>query len=322
MFRPNEDASLPRTLQDSITRGECVAFIGSGVSCGCYDPWDKLVNDLCAWCGSDRKVSPESSAEDYQDAAEDAKQRDVDKYHAFLGNHFGRSINLTSPTYRALLSCPFKSYLTTNFDPLLKLEAEARKAEPLCRPGIMAYPHLDRQYIRDRTVYYLHGLIKERSVPTDGSIVLARSEFKDAYNHDSPLRNFLVSTLLEDPICFIGCRLRELREVLAVVKEQRTRRIDHLLKVTTAPIQPPVSYILLPYPYRTVVENNDGPTLDEDRMAEEDDFYGEFGITTHRYYTPTEEDHSALRRQFETLAGVRDISVDFGWNGGNQQYGI
>ena len=54
-------------------------------------------------------------------------------------------------------------------------------------------------------------------------------------------------------------------------------------------------------------------------MASEDKQYQEeFRIKTYRYFTPTDDDHSALRLAFEKLAKVRKVKVDYGWDGGNQ----
>ena len=73
MSWPVEPPELPPDLQQSIRNGQCVAYIGSGASAGCYDFWDKLVNNLCEHCGSTRRVSIESLSDEYLDAAEDAK---------------------------------------------------------------------------------------------------------------------------------------------------------------------------------------------------------------------------------------------------------
>lgn len=316
MRRPTEPL-LPPDLQDSIRSGKCVAFIGSGASVDCYGTWHELVNTLCERCDSKCRVFPDSSAGEHQDAAEDAKTRDIEQYHAFLGEHFGRPITITLPIYRALLSCKFKSYLTINFDPLL--DYEARCTSPQCRNKIMVYPHLDREHIRNRTIYYLHGLIQEHSVPTNGSIVLAHSEFKEAYAKESPLRTFLIPTLLGDPICYIGCRLRELQEVFSVVKEHREKRIRWIQQIPDRVIKPPTSYILLPYPI--VSREGDAPKLDEHIMASEDSQYDEYGIKTCRYYIRNKNDHSALKEEFERLAHIPKDSIDYGWEGGNQQYG-
>jgi len=312
-----EPPILPPELQESIRKGRCVAYIGSGASSGCYDPWDKLVNDLCAYCGSTCRVSTESSPDDYLDAAEDAKTSDVDKYHGFLGELFGRSVTLTNLIYRAMLSCNFKSYLTTNFDPLLA--HEARSANPVCRKELMVYPHLDRQHIEKRTIYYLHGLIPEHNVPVNGSIVLSRSEFERAYEHDSSLRTFLIQTLDDDPVCFVGCRLREppLCHILAVIRKHQADRMELQRGVELPPSRPPSRYILLPK--RVVIRGESRvPQSDQEAMDLEEEQYRKLGIHTLRYSAPTEDDHSTLRRAFEDLANLSKVQCDYGWDGGGQ----
>lgn len=146
-----ESLVLPSDLKESILAGRCVAYIGSGASNSCYLPWRELVTKLCEHCGSGAPRG--TSFDDLCGAAEDAKARDVDKYRGFLRCHFGRPIQQTNVIYHALLQCTFKSYLTTNFDPLLAYHARL-PGIPSCNRSVMWYPDdLPIGEIGNRTIY-------------------------------------------------------------------------------------------------------------------------------------------------------------------------
>ncbi len=324
MCRPVKQPLLPPDLQESIRNGKCVAYIGSGASAAEYGSWAAVVTNLYEYCfGCTRSVS---SPAEYLDAAEEAKNKDRNRYYDFLGKHFGRpalqeapgrSVTTTNLLYRALLACNFKSYLTTNFDPLLALWA--RSASPKCRDELMVYPRLDRQHIDKRTVYYLHGLIDRGKVPVDGSIVLSRSEFTEAYEPDSELKNFLISTLSEDPVCFMGCSLGEppLADVFQAIKKRQAKRVDLQARSTGRSCVPPLRYILLPT-WNVLQENSVRPESDIQRMRDEEERCREFGICIRRYSTPTENDHSVLRQEFEKLARLSELRYSYDWDGGSE----
>ena len=183
--RPRQHFALPPELVELIRQKKCVAFLGSGPSIGCYKDWPDLINHLCEQCGSERRVDFDSLADAYLDAAQDARDRDLDRYHKVLGERFGTRQEHINELYNAIVDLPFKSYVTTNLDP--KLGRAASRAQLRCRLPVMAYPNLDRAWINDRSVYYIHGFIHEGSVPVLRSIVLAKSEFEEAYDRHSNL---------------------------------------------------------------------------------------------------------------------------------------
>ena len=311
---------LPDELKDAILSENCVAFIGSGLSAGSYDSWPDLVNALCERCGSSAHVKRGSPSDALLDAAQAARDTNEGMYLSFLGEHFGRPARHAALLYDALLSLPFECYLTVNIDPLLALKARTAKI-PCDVDVIKAYPSLDRKAMRNRSIHYLHGLITEGSTPARGTIVLARGEFDAAYEDNSTVMNLLVPTLENDPVVFVGCRLREpvMSHVFSICKQHQQARLRAAVELGQPASNPPRRFILLPQP--AVRESEDTVNPQQSRAAvekaveKEEAYYGEMDIKS-VWYPASGGDHSELRVALERLAGLPEISPDYGWEGG------
>ena len=303
---------FPDDLKKVIQGKRCAAFIGSGPSTGCYHSWPDLVNALCERCGATSRVTRDSPSIALLDAAQDAKDSDAGAYHSYLGEHFGRPASQTALVYDALFSLPFDCYLTVNFDPLLALQC--RTAKLTCDTNVKHYPSLDRKMAR-RSIHYLHGLIREGSIPLPGSIVLSRDEFETAYADNSNLMNFLVSTLENDPIIFIGCRLQEpvMGRVFQICKTHQQTR----LTLAGPSSKPPTRFILLPEEYQIdavgAKSNRNPKDVEEERV-----FYESMDIRP-IWYPADGHDHSALRYAIEALAGLSEITPNYGWEEGGYE---
>ncbi len=300
---------IPPRLRETVLRQTCVAFIGSGISADSYPSWSDLVNKLCEYCGSDHCVRVGDPEEAYLDAAQDAKDSARDKYFSFLGETFGNSDRPASLTYDALLALPFESYLTVNFDPLLALKA--RTAHRPCAAEVCAYPSLDRRKMGNRSIHYLHGLINVGDIPIDGTIVLARDEFEAAYQDTSPLMDFLVPALENDPLIFLGCRLREpvMERVFRICKNRQRVRQD-LAARNMQPTSCPPRFIFLPRPEPT----SDGKLAlaeSRDHQVREEAHYRNMNIEPVWYNAPS-GNHSQLRHLLEDLAGLKRPIVKYG----------
>lgn len=302
---PAEQLALPQPLRDSINEGRCVVFVGSGASAGCYDPWHTLINSLCERCGSKLRVASDSLPDEFLAAAEDAKLCGDRAYYEYLGNYFGKPPTRTTLLYRALLALNFKSYLTTNLDRLLAIEAKSSSIA--CHPHIKAYPSLDRQFIGARCVYYLHGFIEQNQLPQPDSVVLARSDFDVAYADNSELMNFLIQALEHDPLCFVGCRLREppMKQVFGLRAQHQQRRLEQ----HNGP-PPPPQYILLSRP-EVHVDNQFNLEASQRDLDEQEQYYRSIGVTT-VWYSALDGDHYALQQAFEQLAELQSPTIDWG----------
>ncbi len=314
MERPTETNHLPQALRETILSEKCVAFIGSGASAGYYPSWPDLINTLCRRCGCDRRVSAGSPEADYLDAAEDAKTSNKRNYHAALLEEFARPVGPVPRIYNVLFYLHFSSYLTVNLDPLLA--TQSRWAREPCNDHIFAYPRLDRMQMQSRSVQYLHGMIAERQVTSPDTIVLARSEFNEAYCDNSPLMNLLIPTLVNDPIVFIGCLLQEpvMERVFRICKQHQMKRQQIIEDSGLARSEPPKRFIFLPEPTVITDEICDGQEIEQSEMHRQEEHYRSVDIAPVWYPAPG-GDHSKLCDMLEEIANLPKASPDYGWNG-------
>ncbi len=291
-----EQVKLDPRLARCIKKGECVAFIGSGLSNSVYCDWRTLITCLCNRCGVTRRPGKESSSDDLLDLAEEAKSAAPCKYYAVLHEKFGH-IGTTNPLYDILMRLNFKSYVTTNFDPLLA--HEARKPEH--NMSVEVYPSLSAANINRnprRTVFYIHGLIKEGATPAPMSIVLSRSEFHEAYR-GTTLSSFLEQLLTFHPVCFLGCTLDE--HPLKNVFEECSDIQSKIRGVHGGPC--PERFILLAEQEEVWVSTNDGSRTrdlseEQRRRDAEERQYEHLGIQIVRYFRKNDF-HSGLRHMLE-----------------------
>lgn len=313
MLESPEQLDLPQQLKDLILDKKCVAFVGSGLSAGCYLSWEKLVNDLCERCGSKCRVDEDSRSEEFLEAAQNAKNLAKDKYFAFLYETFGQPPSRTNLSYYTLLELPFHSYLTVNFDPLLAFAG--RRASRKCTT-LRKYPDLNPNAMGGRSIHYLHGLIEHGEALADGDIVLARDEFKTAYKDNGVLLSLLVSTLKHHPVVFVGCRLLEevWRLVTQICKIQQQELLEYFRRKNIGR-KPPQHFILVARPQ--VLDEDGKPNLSQSRakQKEEERRYLGMGIKP-VWYRALGSDHSQLWRALERLAELQPPKVSNSWEVG------
>jgi hypothetical protein len=315
MAQQGSTFQIPQAAREVIRSGKCVVFIGSGLSAGSYDSWSNLVNALCEHCGVNDRVSEDSPPDDLLDAAQRAKNQSEHLYLGFLGQHFGQPASHASLLYDALLALPFECYLTVNFDPLLALKG--RTARRRCTLPARAYPSLDRKHATARTIHYLHGIVQENERPAHGPVVLTRDEFDDAYRDNSNLMNFLLPTLENDPIVFVGCRLKEpaMARVFDICKEHQRERMAVAIKHGRPSSPPPKRFIMLPQPIVHARNGESDSELGRLAMQEQDQFYKSRDIEP-LWYVASGRDHSTLRLAFDRLADLPTVQPNYGWDGG------
>jgi hypothetical protein len=312
---PVENLEMPEAVRELIRKENCCLFIGSGLSAGSYDSWPDLINALCKQCGSNHHVTLDTPPDLLLDAAQDAKDHNEESYYRYLGDHFGKAANQASLLYDILLTLPFRCYLTVNFDPLLAFKARTAKLD--CSLPPRAYPSLDRLHSRNRSIHYLHGMISPGEKPVKGSIVLARKEFDEAYDNNSNLMNFLVPTLENDPIIFVGCGLREptMHKVFDICKKHQMTRQKIAAQQGSGTARAPKRFIFLPKPIVDYGGHFDGNKRQEE-LDNQTNYYTLMDITP-IWYVAQGNDHTALNTAFETIAELPSIKPCHTWDGGN-----
>jgi hypothetical protein len=205
---------ISEELLKAVSGDDCIAWIGSGLSALAYPNWATAVAALCAACGTPPLDSADTpSANQLIDKAEECKAANRNVYEATLGNLFGGNVVAQRQAYSWLVSAPFKAYVTTNFDPLL-----SEAAAPFGNTSVFRYPLLETREVdrKKKPMFYIHGHARPNGAPCGENLVLARSEFDQAY--DGVVGVFLPALLLSYPIVFIGCRLAE-----PEIREQMSR---------------------------------------------------------------------------------------------------
>jgi hypothetical protein len=218
---PAQNSINRNALKAAIAKGECVAFIGAGVSAPDYPLWPRLIDELC----SDFKLSEtELKNCDSMQRAEVIQNKDPQKYYAKLKDIFDRKKTINSEyRYHLLKRIGFYSYYTTNFDPLMiDVFSLHENVAYSCYPGINCADH------KQNGLYYLHGRI-DPDRPTDPiSIVLANSEYQRAYATASLLPGFVLHMFTRYSVCFVGCSFADenMRELLRICREVKTSLHD------------------------------------------------------------------------------------------------
>jgi hypothetical protein len=116
-------------LVASVRTGNCVVFVGSGLSATAYISWNALVQRLCDACGVPY-VNPTDNDDPTPllQMADQARVANQLAYCQVLGDEFGKTIVSTRQAYHLIAQLPFSSFVTINFDPLLH---SARVSTPI-----------------------------------------------------------------------------------------------------------------------------------------------------------------------------------------------
>lgn len=301
----DESHQIARRLWPLIEGGNCVAWIGSGLSENAgYPSWSMAVEELCLKCGlRELRNSKEEPAGNLMDKAEKCKNADLGMYQSTLASLYGKPVTTTRHAFYLLMKLPFRGYVTTNFDALLS-HAGATFGYNLC-----SYPDLPLMELTGNfpTMFYIHGLALRDGRPRGDNLVFSSGEFKAAYEDSDMLRSFLVQLLTYFPIFFIGCSLAE-EPIYQVF--QRVHKIHTQIQSETPEARLPQRYILLPERFdirgggilrKEVKRDNYKEETEEKRFQE-------MKIEVIRYRT-CDNSHSEIEQVLEYLCNLADKPV-------------
>jgi len=232
-------------LTECIREGRCVAFIGAGISKPIYPSWEELIDELCDACGCPKLSETERmNPERLRKKADECKLTNPRKYKETLWRIFSGKKTQTRKAYNFLTMLPFASYVTTNFDTLLR-DASGEDID-----GVYCYPDLPSHKLSKRSIFYIHGIIEKDGKCRVDSLVLGEESFQKAYSNDSLLPSFLKNLFTYYPVVFLGFSLRDpsIQSVLqSANKIRREIANDKNLSLDNLPKR----YILLPKAERT-----------------------------------------------------------------------
>ena len=266
-------------LSQLIEHSDCIVWVGSGLSITAgYPSWKKIIRELCEVCGVTLLSEPEEeSADKLIDKAEECKNADINTYHDTLANRFGRQVVSTRFAYQFLMNLPFKAYVTTNFDPLLS------EAGAIVGHGkLYSYPIFPREFGNLNPIVYVHGLARSDNQATGENLILARSDFDEAYNDIGIVKNFMFNIFTNYPLLFLGCSLTE-PEMYEMFK--KVHDIHSRFKRANPDVQLPKRYILLPFHQRIIQSGFHNEKIERDYEKEQNEIkrFEEMKIEVIRY---------------------------------------
>ena len=219
---------VPTPLITQIHAGNCVAFVGAGFSATVIPPWGKLLSELARSSTTDiqnhvtsqvRKGSAHALDEAAQ-VLQDHLGEDtfLDLLASLLTKHDQRPMSQRLAWLRGI---PFRSILTTNFDPLLAGSTAGPDAyRRVLRPS--GYRWWEPRYWGDAqgaVTLKLHGDVEKRE------IVLTRRDYRRQLYSDPAYITFLRTMIATTTVLYMGfsfedAYLNELRsEILALLDQ-------------------------------------------------------------------------------------------------------
>ena len=287
-----------------IDTGNCFAWVGSGLSKNIgYPEWPKAIEEICNACGIPYLgTSEDKTADNLINKAEECKSANGALYNQTLARLYGTSMPTTRTAFALLMRLPFRGYITTNFDPLLN-EAAAFAGNRV----LQAYPVLYSGNIDSTiSVFYIHGI----ATAAGNNLVLARSDFDNAYATAGLVHALLLTVLTYKSIIFIGCSLQEpvMYEVF-----KRVHNIQEQIKEVHPRVVFPQRRALLPYRYVSR-KNPLNPAeiireRDSDRERTEHERFSEMDVKIVRYDPLNPALHMEIEEILEQLCNAAGVAV-------------
>ena len=237
-------------LINEISRDQCCAFIGSGPSqMAGYPTWSEITNQLFLAAKDIPDFEPcDLTMPNWLQS---------ETYRTTIGEEEYRKHLITAfspdgpngkedyrPIHRVIMSIPFQSFITTNYDMCLENAAYSDNK----KVKVLFYPELDPKFLKQSNVYHIHGILdpneKEKSV---GTIVLTDRDYRRAYREGGELAVFLKPLFEFNTIAFIGYSLNDddLKKVIQNVRLELQRRREFEQEVTIGIRKIPNHYIFL-----------------------------------------------------------------------------
>ncbi len=217
---------VPKELVDQIARGNCVVFVGAGLSQGAKLPsWPDLLRQMLDWSEkhgvdmADRKEL-ESYIEDGDLllVADEMRERlGKDDFRRFMAEIFRKTGLKPTATHILLSEIPFAAALTSNYDTLL--ESAYTVANGGAAPHVFThsdYPELSAA-LRTGEFYVLkvHGTIDRIE-----TVILGRSDYREVMHADSAYRQHLMTLFSVKTVIFLGFGLTD-PDLLLLLDELR-----------------------------------------------------------------------------------------------------
>ena len=199
-------AAKDRILQ--LLKKDPIAFIGAGLSKPHYRDWPGLIEQLSGFMGKNVTdgLHPIKQAQELRDA-------DEGNYQKALIHIFGTYPPDCPLALQKLVSCGFKSYVTTNYDCSIEL-AFNKNNRPI--PRRISYPKLSEGFLECESIHHIHGTIDPKR-PETSQLILDEDSYREAYKDDS-LKNYIFSLFSRQNILFTGYSLDDSEPIIGIIE--------------------------------------------------------------------------------------------------------
>lgn len=195
--------TMPPPLTQAIRDGECVLFVGSGLSAGAGLPgWQVLVGKLAAELGLPQAAQ---GTTDYAlDVAELYRQeRGSERLAALIRAEFGGTRAKPTLAHYLLMGMGIRHVITTNYDSLLERTLTALRRDP-----VKVLKEADVARTGETGTHFVvkfHGDAEQ----SDDGIVLSRADYENFFEDHPAMTALLEGLLLNQTFLFVGYSLSD-----------------------------------------------------------------------------------------------------------------
>jgi hypothetical protein len=279
-FTPDFD--VLNEVESLIFSGNCVVFVGAAITNPPGKQWDVTVNKIATDC----KVEYKNLS--VKKIIDNCMEKDIEKCNSSFSKLYPKHSPITRTALNYLLRLPFKSLLTTNFDPWIR-QNSTQEQYPRC----YIYPDLPIVNGLKSCLFYLHGYFdSEKNDSCISKLVFGEKSFETAYKK-SLLPGFLINLFVYYDVLFVCFDPTE-ENIIELLKTSNQIR-KKIANENNIPLEKlPRRYILWP------IKDFDINTINEDKKKEKENEFKEktFSLNimeiTPVFYDPIDPNYSGL----------------------------
>ena len=220
-FMQQTNRECSQRLKDFLNESKSLAyFIGSGVSIGNYPDWAGIPSKMkeiytangWTWLEDDQWLQiTKENPQKLQELFEEIKNLNTEHYINSLKEIFdAEPINHKDYLLQIIKSNP-RLLVTLNFDISIQAAYTLLDKHHALDARVFPYStHLSPERENSSVLMHLHGKYHDKLLGNPDHIVLHKSGYDYAYNHDpKPLRSLLKTLFLDHDVVFIGTGMTE-----------------------------------------------------------------------------------------------------------------
>jgi len=188
------NSEYEKELENYVLGGDCVAFVGAGMSIPPGKDWRDTVEKIASRCQV--SIDQNKSLPQIIDKCIEENEESCNQVCREL---FPKHVVRSRTAIGHLLRLPFKAILTVNFDPWLHQQSRQQQYER-CH----IYPDLPLKESLTGGIYYIHGYFdSDNKNSSIRSLVFGNASFHKAYSV-SILPSFLIHVFTYETVLFVG----------------------------------------------------------------------------------------------------------------------